>query len=268
MAESRRELIAKARKLVKQAAPEGAQRKLFELILEALDRPTGVFGDIEIREALASGQIAIDPFDEVLLNSSSYDVTLGENFYICEAELHQNDYSPYDEKEVRKYFKGPLKALPSGVWCASNHRDHWPGIEPDEMIIVLEPGECMLGHTEEFIGAFYGATTEMKARSSMGRNNISVCDDAGKGDVGYVKRWTCEIRNKNKAVSVPLIVGQPFAQISWLHVADSSINYADVGHYQSGKTLEEVKVEWKEKNMLPRLWDRQPRPGHARLSID
>lgn len=256
--QSRSELIASAEKLVKQASTlTEPQRKLFEIIMYLIKHPTGVLGDREIRDAIASGQIVIDPFDAALLKPNSYDVTLGENFYVCEAQLHQNDFSPFSETEIRKYFRGPLKPEPSAVWCDKKGRKEWPGIEPDENIIVLAPGECILAHTNEYIGTNWGVTTKMQARSSIGRVNVSACGDDGLGDVGFISRWTMEMRNMNQKVSIPLIVGEPVAQVVFFHVADATTHYADSGNYQSSRKIEEVKADWTPERMLPKLYNRR-----------
>ncbi len=215
---------------------------------------TGVVGDAELLAGLKDGIFIIDPFERELLGSSSYDVRLGGNYWETEVVGHNIDLSPYDEGSVRRYYKGPKKAVTHAEWCEEHKRHHFEGIGEDELIIVLRPGECILAHTIEFIGAAYGATTMMKAKSSLGRINISACDDAGWGDVGYINRWTMEIRNKNQNVWVPLVVGMPIAQLVFFWVAGSTISYGDAGHYQSGIDLKKIREEWDADSMLPRFF--------------
>ncbi len=114
---------------------------------------TGVFSDHEIREALKNGQIIISPFRDSQLNTSSYDVTLGDQFYVCQADDFQTDFNPYDKKDVDRYYKGPLRAVTNKEWC-EEHRGGklWKHIPAKQKIIVLKPGECILSHTQEFIG--------------------------------------------------------------------------------------------------------------------
>ena len=83
----------------------------------------------------------------------------------------------------------------------------------DDQVILLEPGETILAHTNEFIGGKGEVTTMMKARSSVGRNFIEVCKCAGWGDVGYVNRWAMEITNNSRHYTIPLVVGRRVAQI-------------------------------------------------------
>lgn len=224
-----------------------------------LGHPSGAMGDSEIKSALESGQLVVEPFDPDLLQSSSYDVRLGGNFYVAEQIGHRIDFSPYSREQVEQYYKGPLKAMAHGEWCKEHGRAKFAGIDDDELIIVLRPGECILAHTVEFIGAAYGATTMMKARSSLGRINISSCDDAGWGDVGYINRWTMEVRNKNRDVWVPLVVGMPIAQVVFFHVAESAQSYAEGGHYQSSQNVAGLRDNWTPEQMLPRLWSEKNR---------
>lgn len=225
---------------------------------------TGVVGDAELIAGKNGGIFVIDPFNEEFVGSSSYDVRLGGNFWVGEKLDHQNDFSPYDEEAVREYYKGPYEAIQHKVWQEQYGR-RFPGIEDDEYIIVLRPGECILAHTIEFIGAVCGATTMMKAKSSLGRINISACDDAGWGDVGYVNRWTMENRNKNREVSVPLVVGMPVAQMVFFWVAGSTINYSTTGHYQQGLDIEKLRADWTPDSMLPQFFSDKNRRIRQKL---
>lgn len=237
-----------------------------EMYQRKVGRPfSGVMGDGEIHAALKSGQVVIDPFDPDLLQSSSYDVRLGGWFYTAERLGHRVDFSPYAESEVQEYYSGPYRAITHKQWCDDHQRQPFKGIGESELIIVLAPGECILGHTVEYIGAAYGATTMMKARSSLGRINISTCDDAGWGDVGYINRWTMEIRNKNQDVWVPLVVGMPIGQMVFLWVAGSTKDYSTGGHYQVGGSVKALKRAWKPDSMLPRIWSPKNTEIRSRL---
>jgi dCTP deaminase len=222
-------------------------------LLENYTSLTGVVGDAELIAGINSGIFVIDPFDQEFVGSSSYDVRLGGNFWVGEKLEHQNDFSPFEERAVREFYTGPYQAITHMEWQERYGRK-FAGIGNEEYIIVLRPGECILAHTIEFIGAAYGATTMMKAKSSLGRINISACDDAGWGDVGYVNRWTMEIRNKNREVSVPLVVGMPIAQMVYFWVAGSTINYSNTGHYQSGLDLVSLRKNWTPDSMLPQFY--------------
>jgi dCTP deaminase len=214
---------------------------------------SGVFSDLEIKAAIKTGQIIIDPFASSRVQSSSVDLTLGKWYYSTERDPHQGVLNPFDPDSIKRYFKGPLEASTHEEWLErENIRHPFKGIPLDAMIVLLYPGERILGHTEEFAGIAWNGTTMVHAKSTTGRLGISVCDDAGWGDQGYVNRWTLEIRNKNERAAFPLVVGMPVAQIIFFHMAESDQRYGVGGHYQAGQDLDVVKRNWAAKSMLPR----------------
>lgn len=128
------------------------------------------------------------------------------------------------------------------------------GIPADQQIIVLRPGERILAHTGEFIGINAPGTTEMKSRSSWGRNGIAACFDAGWGDPGYINRWTMEIYNLNQHESVPIPVGERIAQIIFHETGPVERSYGDGGKYQGGSDIKQVMADWTPQQMLPRAF--------------
>ncbi|TSC64806.1 MAG: hypothetical protein G01um101491_157, partial [Parcubacteria group bacterium Gr01-1014_91] len=131
----------------------------------------------------------------------------------------------------------------------------WDGIKPSDKVILLQPSETILAHTNEFIGGRDSVTTMMKARSSMGRNFIEVCKCAGWGDVGYVNRWTMEITNNSKNYIIPLVVGRRIAQIVFFETGPIlKHDYANSGKYQTSTDVKKLKKSWNPQSMLPRLW--------------
>ncbi|GAH42831.1 unnamed protein product, partial [marine sediment metagenome] len=131
------------------------------------------------------GEITIEPFDARNLNTSSYDVTLGEYYF---RETHRNPesnhiYNMYNEQDVARIWGKPHQAKTS-----SEYSLYLKNIKPKDKIILIEPGETILAHTNEFIGGNTHITTMMKSRSSLGRNFIECCKCAGWGDVGYTSR--------------------------------------------------------------------------------
>ncbi|MEK9184854.1 MAG: hypothetical protein AAB866_01665, partial [Patescibacteria group bacterium] len=131
----------------------------------------------------------------------------------------------------------------------------WAGISPEDKIILIEPGETILAHTNEFIGGKNHITTMMKARSSLGRNFIEICKCAGWGDVGYVNRWTMEITNNSRHYAIPLVVGRRVAQIIFFETGEIlSGDYTKTGKYQTHQNMAKMKKEWKPESMLPKLY--------------
>jgi dCTP deaminase len=212
-----------------------------------------------IKRHLQKENIVISPFNEKNLGNCSYDLTLGKYYY---REKHPTEsytiYNPYSEEDVyRVWGKKHSAAQPFRHWLKThvNHNQLIKGIDPDNLVIWLAPGETILGHTEEFIGGKNIVTTMMKARSSTGRNFITVCRCAGWGDVGYINRWTMEITNNSKNYIIPLIVGWRIAQIIFFETGPIlKKDYAHSGKYQSLDNLEKLKKTWRPESMLPKLW--------------
>src|SRR3989338_4677557 len=127
-------------------------------------------------------------------------------------------------------------------------------IKPEDRVIILGPGETILAHTEEFIGGRNCVTTEMRARSSMGRIGITVCKCAGWGDLGFCNRWTMEMSNHLKDTPVVLIVGMRVAQIPFYQVDTLDVSYATTGgSYQVTDDLEAMMKNWTPLLMLPKF---------------
>jgi dCTP deaminase len=225
----------------------------------------------EIEHYIKSGDITIDPFVPENLGSAQYDVTLGEWLYRERRRLIRGEafepsvYNPFDERCVRA--KWDLdRAITHEDWI---ERSGVPleNIGRAEKLILLAPGEIILGHTNEFIGGSCDfITTMMKARSSLGRNCVEVCRCAGMGDVGYFNRWTMEIVNTSSVDTIVLPVGRRVAQLLFFKVkpVEGKDVYDQSGKYQASKSLAELKEQWTPAQMLPKQWlDRESRAARG-----
>jgi dCTP deaminase len=184
-----------------------------------------LLSDKRILEEREQGNIVIEPFDLRQLGTNSYDCRLGEWYFQPTKYLDVIDFT--DEEEARAFWGEPLKA---------------------EGTIIVKPGTTILAHTLETIGGRNGITTQMHARSSIGRSGLSVCKCAGVGDVGYIARWTMEISN-HTTCAIVLPVGIRVCQIKFDYVGETLQEYA-------GKYGQEE--QWSPYDMLPRLyrdWD-------------
>lgn len=212
--------------------------------------------DRQILAEMKKGDIAIEPFKRENLATSSYDVTLGEYFFVEQNPPHfGNLYNIYDKKQMERVWgTKPLRAKPAKE-ILKNYQLEYNGLSPEDRIILLAPGETVLGHTQEFIGGKNHITTMMKARSSLGRNFIEVCKCAGWGDVGYTNRWTMEITNNSQHYYIPLVVGRRIAQIIFFETGPVlESDYTKAGKYQTSQSLAQLKKSWRPEMMLPRLY--------------
>ncbi len=225
--------------------------------------------DTKILVAIDEGSVVIEPFVRQNLATSSYDVTLGEFFFTERHPAHfENIFNIYDKDHIDRVWGVEPRRAKKAKDVFTQYNMNWKGIHPDEQVILMAPGETILGHTNEFIGGREHVTTMMKARSSLGRSFISVCKCAGWGDVGYINRWTMEIQNTSARYYIPLVVGRRIAQIVFFETGQiQASDYAASGKYQSGGTLAQLKKSWKPHMMLPRLdLDRDIKAGADRVN--
>ena len=210
----------------------------------------------DILKHLRAGNIVIHPYNERNLANCSYDVTLGANYYReSKPEGGFGILNPYDETSVRSNWK-LFVAQRAGDITAETGFKFGDNISPDDRIILLGPGETILGHTNEFIGGRRIINTEMKSRSSMARNFIAVCKCAGWGDIGYIYRWTMEITNFSQSHPIPLVVGRRIGQMIFFEVTavHESDDYSVKGKYQTTGDIKELEAKWKPEDMLPKMW--------------
>lgn len=262
--------------------------------MEAIEHGA-VLSDKTIKECVKTGEIIISPFREDFVTSCAYDVTLGSYFWRGDSVDRTSIFNPSSSYSINSKFRllkamtlksikqvfseNPKKPqLPISlfeqnlqnkagttsdvfVWdmCNTDPQDAMYGIDDDEEIIFLRPGETILAHTQEFIGGVKNVTTKMQARSSIGRSNLEVCRCAGWGDVGYFNRWTMEIQSNNDRI-IPLVVGRRIAQISFFRTDPTDMVYSQTGNYQQTEKLEELINNWNPHMILPKPWKKDPQP--------
>eukprot|EP00727_Mastigamoeba_balamuthi_P000487 m51a1_g10435 putative deoxycytidine triphosphate deaminase (230) ;mRNA; r:49539-51071 len=214
-----------------------------------------VLSDMDIEREIGAGNVIVSPFSRANLANCSYDVTVGDWYY--RNTVIMDVFNPWCEAHVRKFWGEPLRADSEGAERV--------GLKAGTKYITLQPGETILGHTNEFIGGRGSITTMMKARSSLGRSCIAVCKCAGWGDIGYVNRWTMEITNLSTTTPIVLPVGARVAQIVFIYAGETRRQYA--GKYQAAQDPDQspdalvrrLEASWSPEAMIPKLWlDRLP----------
>lgn len=214
--------------------------------------------DTQIITRIKDGSVVISPFNKDQLNTSSYDLTLGEWFYReQQPDPKQHFYNPYNKSHTDRTWGTAIRAeRASKVFDEYDFDWYAEGISPDDRIILIRPGETILGHTIEFIGGKHNVTTQMQARSSIGRNFIEVCKCAGWGDIGYINRWTMEITNNSQFAVIPLVVGRRIAQMVFYETGPiADLDYSRNGKYSPSDNLATLKKLWKPEMMLPKMYN-------------
>lgn len=209
---------------------------------------------------MKQGNIVIDPFDNRKLKTVSYDVTLGDWYWReTRPRGRATVHNMYDDASTKLVWGGPFQAEVAAK-AAKHLNVRLDNIRSTEKIILLEPGETILGHTVEYIGGRNVCVAKLYARSSLGRNFIEVCKDAGWGDIGYFNRWTMEITNNSQHFTIPLVVGRRIGQMVFYEaepVSAKGVNYVSdktgKGKYQTSDKLSELKRAWNPQMMLPQM---------------
>lgn len=196
-----------------------------------------VLSDVAIKIALSSGDIHIFPYDPEQLNNCSYDVRLGKWYY-----RQKMDSMLVTPDTIHDMWEGPFEMeVDTDTDLKIPHNCRY---------MILKPAETILVNTFDFIGAQNNITTCMKAKSTTARMCISVCGDAGWGDIGYINRWCMQVRN-NGIHDVVLVWGMKIAQIVFHKSSEPSRTYSDGGHYQSTDDISKLIDEWEPESMVP-----------------
>jgi len=217
-----------------------------------------------ILREMEAGNIIIDPFNPEHLRPNSYDLTLGEWIWRERPTSRLVGpvgsgigpiYNYYDKKYVKSLWRKE-QAVRLKDLVGKKGAERFNGINKNDRVFMLRPGESVLAHTQEFAGGRRTITSQLFARSSAGRNFLEVVRCAGWGDIGYYNRWTLEIQNNAKHHSVPLVVGRRYAQIAFyqVEVVASDDEYNVSGKYHTESDLEKMKAAWKPEAMLPKAY--------------
>ncbi len=221
-----------------------------------------VLSSTDIQTEIANGNIVIRGGNHTIQNCS-VDVTLGPHYYRSSKwNLIKSAHGITQEQYAESYLpQGNLLPLVKphipGFQVALNPTDpaqvctFWGQVNTAADNIVIKPGETILAHTAEFIGAQHHITTMLRARSSLGRCNVTVCRDAGWGDIGYINRWCLQITNNNTDIDIVLPVGARIAQIVFLYSSVPLSAYA--GQYQAASEIDTIVATWTPASMLPSI---------------
>jgi dCTP deaminase len=160
----------------------------------ALGSGAVILSDRTIREELAAGRIAIDPFDEAMLQPSSVDVRLDRYF-----RVFLNHTMPVID------VKKDLEELTRLVDI------------DDERAFILHPSEFVLGSTLERIAVPDDMVARIEGKSSLGRLGLLIHSTAGFIDAGFDGHITLELSNVAN-LPITLYPGMKIGQISFLRM--------------------------------------------------
>jgi dCTP deaminase len=154
-----------------------------------------VLSDRTIRRLIAEGRIAIDPYDERLLQPSSVDVRVDGYFRV----FHNARYPYIDVREPQE----DLTEL----------------VEVDSEPFILHPGEFVLGSTLERIRLPDDLVARLEGKSSLGRLGLLIHSTAGFIDPGWDGHVTLELSN---VANLPITIyrGMKIGQVSFVQLSE------------------------------------------------
>jgi dCTP deaminase len=174
-----------------------------------------VLSDNTIRAEIEAERILIDPFDPALVQPSSVDVRVDNQF-----RVFQNSRYPYID--VRQ----PMEDLTELV-----------EVEGDEPFI-LHPGEFVLGQTLERVTLPNDLVARLEGKSSLGRLGLLIHSTAGFVDSGFSGNLTLELSN---VANLPITIyhRMPIGQLSFMRMdapVDRPYGSAETGSKYQGQT--------------------------------
>ncbi len=153
-----------------------------------------VLSDRTIREQITAGRLVVEPFDESLLQASSLDVRIADEFRV----FHNNRRPLIDVRE-------PTEDLTELVHVEAGGR------------FILHPGEFVLGSTVERVAIPDDLVARLEGKSSLGRLGLLIHSTAGYIDPGFRGTITLELSNVAR-LPIAIYPGMPIGQISFLQM--------------------------------------------------
>ncbi len=158
--------------------------------------------DFEIKAAIASKELVIEPYDSALIQPNSYDVRLANKFSWHEPGTEVID--PYNAQTI-------LAGL----------------VSINEDAFILAPGQFVLGATQERFSLPANIVGQLTGKSSLARLGVMVHVTAGFIDAGFSNppaQITLEIVNVGTR-PVKLHSGMPIAQMVFTRTAHCETPY-------------------------------------------
>ena len=137
-----------------------------------------LLSDRDIRAALDSGRIAIEPYDPLMVQPSSVDVRIDRYFRVFENHRYPHIDPSVEQAELTRL------------------------VEPDgDEPFILHPGEFVLGSTYEVVTLPDDIASRLEGKSSLGRLGLLTHSTAGFIDAGFSGHVTLELSN---AATLPI----------------------------------------------------------------
>ena len=166
-----------------------------------------MLSDVDIKKAVKAGEITLKPFDESRLQPASYDILLGNTFFVTDA--HSSSFIDPVKKIYPKMKEVKLKG---------------------KEVFVLHPGVSILGYSKDYFGSD-NYLIEVNGKSSLARIGLLVHNSAALVNPGHFLNIALELCNLN---NVPIVLhpGMAIAQLTFSELSSPPRqNYKEVGRY-------------------------------------
>jgi dCTP deaminase len=157
-----------------------------------------ILSDRSLKDAIATGRIVVDPYDERLIQPSSIDLRVDRFF-----RVFRNHTAPVIDVKL------DLENLTELVEVA------------DDGVFMLHPGEFVLGATLERVALPDDLVGRVEGKSSLGRLGLLIHSTAGFIDPGFDGHITLELSN---VANLPITIypGMKIGQVSFLTMSTAA----------------------------------------------
>jgi len=131
-----------------------------------------LLSDRDIRSEIQSGRVAVEPFDEAMIQPSSVDVRLDKYFRVFENHKYSVIDPSIEQAELTRKV-----------------------VAEDDEAFILHPGEFVLASTYEVITLPDDIAGRLEGKSSLGRLGLLTHSTAGFIDPGFSGHITLELSN-------------------------------------------------------------------------
>lgn len=163
-----------------------------------------ILSDKSILDMMKSGRLAIEPFEDYLIQPASVDIRLGNTFSMIE-----------DSSD--------------GI-IALDKQIHYKVFETERYLLL--PGQFVLATTKEYFSLPNDITAFVEGRSSLGRLGLFI-QNAGWVDPGFEGEITLELYNANRC-AIELQAGRRIGQLVFAQLDQEALNPYN-GKYQKQK---------------------------------
>ncbi|MGO3885392.1 MAG: dCTP deaminase [Mycetocola sp.] len=168
-----------------------------------------LLSDRDIKAGLSTGQIALEPLDESMVQPSSIDVRLDRYFRLFDNHKYPFIDPAQDQPELTRLIE----------------------VNPDEPFI-LHPGEFVLGATYEQVSLADDVAARLEGKSSLGRLGLLTHSTAGFIDPGFSGHVTLELSNV-ATLPITLWPGMKIGQLCFFQLTSPAENPYGSSQYGS-----------------------------------